>query len=42
MPTTGRLRREFEERFNGLYSEYGMQIDRDRWLRKVSPYFPEQ
>ncbi len=41
MPTTGRLRREFEERFNGLYSEYGSQIDRDRWLRKVSPYFPE-
>ncbi|MCI9607913.1 MAG: hypothetical protein HFJ94_07060 [Muribaculaceae bacterium] len=42
MPTTGRLRREFEERFNGLYSEYGTQIDRERWLRKVSPYFPEQ
>ncbi len=41
MPTTGRLRREFEERFNGLYSEYGSQIDRERWLRKVSPYFPE-
>jgi hypothetical protein len=41
MPTTGRLRREFEERFNGLYSEYGSQIDRDRWLRKVSPYFPQ-
>jgi hypothetical protein len=41
MPTTGRLRREFEERFNGLYSEHGSQIDRDRWLRKVSPYFPE-
>ncbi len=42
MPTTGRLRREFEERFNGLYSEHGSQIDRDRWRRKVSPYFPEQ
>ncbi|MCI9608473.1 MAG: hypothetical protein HFJ94_09930 [Muribaculaceae bacterium] len=41
MPTTGRLRREFEERFNGIYTEYGTQIDRNRWRRKVSPYFPE-